>query len=72
MDSLDTGLFWREVAARAAPLVEALPGTDSVLVTFLWRGNAGTRNALIFGDLTGWLSPANETERLLGTDTWYL
>ncbi len=71
-DSLDTDPFWRVVAARATPLVEALPGTDSVLVTFLWRGDPGTRNALIFGDLTGWLPPANETARLPATDVWYL
>lgn len=71
-DSLDTDPFWRDVAARATPLVEPLPGTDSVLVTFLWRGNRNTRNALVFGDLTGWLAPANETERLPGTDVWYL
>lgn len=71
-DSVDTGPFWLRMEGRGTPLVEEIQGSDSVLVTFLWRGTAKTRNALVFGDLTGWLPPANETERLPGTDVWFL
>lgn len=71
-DTLDTGTFWDEMARRTTPLVEALPETDSVLVTFLWRGSPDTRNALVFGALTGWLPPTNLMERIPRTDVWHL
>lgn len=71
-DTLEASPFWEAVAARTTPLVEALPRTDSVLVTFVWQGRGGTRNVLVYGALTGWLPPANMMQRIPRTNVWYL
>ncbi len=44
--------FWQEVESRGAPLVERL-GDDRMhaLVTFLWRGDARTKNVVVTGQL---------------------
>jgi enterochelin esterase family protein len=54
--------FWREVTVAGTPLVEPL-GPDTVLVTFLWRGQAGTTSV-------GW-GVNTRLIRLLETDVWY-
>ena len=72
--STDTSAFWARVAAAGVPVVEPLPDTNAlVLVTFLWRGNARTRNAVVVGRIG--LQPAfrdNVMTRVAGTDVWYL
>lgn len=65
--------FWQEIKKEGAPIIEPLPGDDkNMLVTFLWRGAADTRNVLV-----AWLPHAGGTpdeffmERLGETDVWY-
>lgn len=65
--------FWRMVANDGAPLVDRVDGDDAhVLVTFLWRGSAATRNVRVLGDD---ILPADAAEnamaRLAGSDVWY-
>ena len=54
--------LWREVTAAGTPLVE--PGDDGqVLVTFLWRGEAGSTRT--------WWGVDVELTRITNTDFWY-
>ena len=40
--------FWEEIKTKGAPLVEPLEGNDKeMLVTFLWQGNANTKNVVV-------------------------
>lgn len=74
--------FWREESRQGTPLVETLPGDPHhVLVTFLWRGTAGTRNVVLFSpipgavDATGTFSHQqvlnDELILLPGTNVWF-
>jgi enterochelin esterase-like enzyme len=58
----DPGI-WKEVTADGTPVVEPWDD-DQVLVTFLWRGEAGRTRVCwgVWGDLT----------RLPGTDIWHV
>jgi enterochelin esterase family protein len=68
-DSDAEARFWREMDG-AAPLVEQLERPDGRrLVTFVWRGEAETRNVLLFSSVTGFGRLA--MTRLPGTDVWY-
>jgi enterochelin esterase family protein len=64
------GRFWAEAQGRG-PLVEPLPGdAGRSLVTFLWRGDGGTRNVVVIGGPP----PLQEKPRLThleGSDLWY-
>jgi enterochelin esterase family protein len=64
------GRFWNEVDGHG-PIVEPMAGDkDRSLVTFLWRGDGGTRNVAIVGGPP----PLQEKPRLLhldGSDVWY-
>jgi len=68
--------FWDEVTKAGAPLVEPI-STDgkSSYVTFLWRGEPGTRNVAVIDGVAvgvGDADPARSLmDRLLGTDVWY-
>jgi len=66
-------LFWQEVTAHGAPLIETIEGDDThAQVTFLWRGQADTRNAVVFVGPASWESAADhQMTRLLDTDLWY-
>jgi enterochelin esterase family protein len=70
----DTTAFWDRVAAGATPIVEPLPDrTDSVHVTFLWRGAPDTKNVVVVGSLS--IPPGfryNVMSRLRDTDVWFL
>ncbi len=74
--------FWREIKQQGTPLVEAIPGEDKyVLVTFLWRGGAETKNVILFSALPGGADAAGDfsEDQLLrnqlvswpGTNVWF-
>ena len=68
--------FWTETQAATAPLVEPSPrGSRYWLVTFVWRGNARTRNVVIVDGVAagvGGVLPANsQLDRLGQTDVWF-
>lgn len=64
-----TPAFWARVAQRGTPLLEPLPGSSALRVTFLWRG-AQTRSVRAFWTLRS----ADQVlfSRLPGTDLWHL
>jgi enterochelin esterase-like enzyme len=72
--SRDTTAFWKRVAERGTPIVDALPdNNDSVDVTFLWRGTPATKNVVVVGSFA--LPPGfryNVMSRLGDTDVWFL
>lgn len=61
--------FWRQVQQEGSPLVEPLPGGQS-LVTFLWRGRprAGMQGVRLFGSPAGNHDPL---QHLPGSDVWW-
>lgn len=61
--------FWRSVQEEGAPMVEPLPGGQS-LVTFLWRGQprAGMQGVRLFGSPAGNHDPL---QHLDGSDVWW-
>ena len=68
----DTEAFWKWATQSGTPLVEPAPNDPRhALVTFLWRGAAGTRNVVVDGSFA---SPpdAKRMTHLEGTDVWYL
>jgi enterochelin esterase-like enzyme len=63
--------FWKEVRSSGAPLIEPIgsePGFS--LVTFLWQGNTGTRNVVIFDGVAGF-DAKDQMARLDGTNLWF-
>lgn len=69
--------FWTERKSASAPLVEPLEGKgQQVLVTFLWRGDAATKNVFVVTLDQVQLSNAAYLSRgrmaqLAGSDVWY-
>jgi enterochelin esterase-like enzyme len=65
--------FWQEVAKQGTPLVEPIKGDDRyLLVTFLWRGSAETKNVVVFSELGGFEDISkNVMTNLPGTDLWH-
>ena len=61
--------FWRRVQEEGTPMVEPLPGGQS-LVTFLWRGQprAGMQGVRLFGSPAGNHEPL---QHLDGSDVWW-
>jgi enterochelin esterase-like enzyme len=60
--------FWEEIAKQRTPLVEPAPADANLaLVTFLWRGDPGTRGVFLLGSLSGEALLA----RLDGTNVWF-
>jgi enterochelin esterase family protein len=73
-DAGDETAFWAEAAAHGTPLVEPRDGEpDHRTVTFLWRGDAATREVVLLAnkltDPSVW--DASTLERLPGTDVWH-
>lgn len=64
------GRFWRELAERGAPLVEALPG-GVTLVTFLWRAEEVPGPVVLFCPIGDGNPARNRLSRLPGTDLWH-
>jgi enterochelin esterase-like enzyme len=63
--------FWTSVFQTGTPLVETIPDQKGFsLVTFLWRGDKGTRNVVIFDGVAGF-DAKDQMLPLAGTDVWY-
>ena len=64
--------LWSDVARSGAPVIEDAPDDPHAqLVTFVWRGDATTKNVVVFLQ-PGGPSPAdNQMTRIDGTDVWY-
>jgi len=67
-DAAAVGKFWEEIAKQGTPLAEPVPGDGRLVrVTFLWRGDPGTRGVFLLGSLSGETLLAH----LDGTDVWF-
>src|SRR5688500_11178276 len=64
--------FWKSVART--PLVEDIPGyPDRKLITFLYRGDASTKNVVVMSELGGYTDfSANMMKKVMGADVWHL
>lgn len=68
--------FWQEVIQQGTPLIETDENDEThALVTFLWRGDADTRNVVVVSPLVGtyhsWRTKQNQMEHMPDTDIWY-
>ena len=64
-------VFWKEAALRTTPLVEPNPADPkTMLVTFLWRGDADVPAVVVAGYALGPDRSKNMLEKLPGTDLW--
>jgi enterochelin esterase-like enzyme len=65
--------FWQDVKGKGTPLIEPLEGNDKeMLVTFLWQGNANTKNARIMWFPFALQEPDEYRLIRLGeTNVWY-
>jgi enterochelin esterase-like enzyme len=71
----DINAFWKQVSAEGTPLVESIEkDPQHQLVTFLWRGTAGTRNVFPVGSFKiGGRYPLDYVfHQIPLTDVWYL
>ena len=65
-------VFWAEIAAAGAPLIEPLPDDPAAaLVTFLWRVTAPVRNVVVVGGVAGLDFAAHQLAPLPGTDVLF-
>jgi enterochelin esterase family protein len=73
-DASALDVFWREVEARGAPLIEPADDPAHRLVTFVWRDRDGdTRNVLVAGGPATWEDLRNDAMVRLGeTDLWFI
>ncbi len=65
--------FWEEVNTKGAPLIEPLEGDDkNMLVTFLWKGTAATKNVMVMWFPFTFQRPDDYRMTRLGeTDVWF-
>jgi enterochelin esterase family protein len=68
-----TDKFWAVVTTEGAPIVEPIPGNDrSLLVTFVWRGQAETKNVLLVRNRFTFLQPDNHFfSHIENTNIWF-
>lgn len=76
LDAGDKGAveeFWREVARTGTPVIEAAKdSSNQVIVTFLWRGDAGAQGVGLLAPLqTSPGMPNFPLSQLPRTDVWY-
>jgi len=63
--------FWKDVKHSGAPLIESVADEPHYsYVTFLWHGDASTRNVVIFDGVAGY-DAKDRMVRLADTDVWY-
>ncbi|MGH8876872.1 MAG: alpha/beta hydrolase-fold protein [Stackebrandtia sp.] len=66
--------FWREIHTHGAPLIEPAADPGHSILTFVWRGDARTRDVLVVPNrLFDRTDPsASRLRHLEGTDVWHL
>jgi hypothetical protein len=66
-------IFWQQIEESGAPLVEPIAAAPrESLVTFLWRGDANTRNVVVVSPLALVSLPDARMKPLADTNVWYL
>lgn len=65
--------FWTFAKENGTPMVEKIDGdTDNSLVTFVWRGDAETKNVFLQSNIYTWVLPRRQLTNIANTDIWYL
>jgi len=64
--------FWSELEKSGTPIVEEISeASDTVLVTFLYKGTEDTKNVVVLSDLSKFNYKTSQIEQILGTNIWY-
>jgi enterochelin esterase-like enzyme len=64
--------LWKDVGAKGAPLVEAVPdGSTDVVLTFLWRTQGSEKAVIVFGPWSAGGLDGNQMQLLPETDLWF-
>jgi enterochelin esterase-like enzyme len=71
-DETAVKIFWAELAKTGTPILESPEGDQKDrLVTFVWRGDADTRNVVVFAGMNDNHPERNKMKRLATTDVWH-
>ena len=64
--------FWDRVKSMGSPLVEPAQDNRSVLITFVWKGDAQTRNVVLVNTAVASSDLAeSQLSRIAGTNVWF-
>jgi enterochelin esterase family protein len=65
--------FWARIQKSGSPLIEQVPGSrDQILITFVWKGDADTRNVVLVNTAIASSDFAqSQLARIPNTDVWY-
>ncbi len=64
--------FWTFVKSEGTPMIEPLSDDkENSLVTFIWRGNAETKNVFVQSNFYTWILPRRQLTNIKNTDIWY-
>lgn len=65
--------FWTFVKGNGTPIIEPLDDDkENSLVTFIWRGDAETKNVFVQSNIYTWVLPRRQLKKVKDTDIWYL
>ena len=69
-DTVET--FWTFIKGSGTPLIEPLSDDkENSLVTFIWRGDAKTKNVFVQSNFYTWILPRRQLANIENTDIWY-
>lgn len=64
--------FWNEIKEKGSPIIEEIsPDSETILVTFLYKGNDDTRNIIILSPFLGNEYKTSQLEHISNTNIWY-
>ncbi|MGA8142464.1 MAG: alpha/beta hydrolase-fold protein [Candidatus Acidiferrales bacterium] len=64
--------FWQQIEKSGSPLIETIAASNESLVTFLWRGDASTKNVVVISPLALVNLQDAKMTQLPATNLWYL
>jgi enterochelin esterase-like enzyme len=64
--------FWKYAKSKGTPLIETITDEkQNALVTFIWRGDAETKNVFVQSNFYTWILPRRQLTNIENTDIWY-
>jgi len=65
--------FWSFIKSKETPIIEPLnDDKENSLVTFIWRGDAETKNVFLQSNIYTWVLPRRQLTNIKNTDIWYI
>lgn len=65
--------FWHNAKSNGTPMIERIEDDQqNSLVTFIWRGDAETKNVFVQSNIYTWVLPRRRLRQIVNTDIWYL